>query len=163
MRFAVLLLPGVLAGCATPLAWEPTVERLPETAVAARPAAASAPAAARQVPVTFDEMVQMARSGTPSGVIIQKMRDSRLIYSVTAEQARDLAAKGVPPDVIAYLERGEAGIAPRVPDPVAAYPYPYPTYGYPYYAHPYAQPWWGHGYGPRYPGTSLYFGFGRRW
>src|SRR4051812_16668700 len=109
----VAVLPLFAAGCATPLAWEPRVERLPDNAapratapVAPAPARAAAP---RQVPVTFDEIVQMVREGTPSGVIIQKLRDSRLNYSLSAEQAKDLAARGVPRDVIAYLERGEAG------------------------------------------------------
>jgi hypothetical protein len=114
----VAVLPLFAAGCATPLAWEPRVERLPATAAPRTTASASVPsvppapapaAAPRQVPVTFDEIVQMARDGTPSGVIIQKLRDSRLNYSLSAEQAKDLAARGVPPDVIAYLERGEAG------------------------------------------------------
>jgi hypothetical protein len=152
------LVAAALAGCATPLAWEPRVERLPEATSAPAAPVAAAP---RPLPVSFDEMLAMAREGTPSGVIIQKLRDSRLNYSVTAEQARDLAAKGLPPDVIAFLQHGEAALAPRVVAPAPpVYPYPYPAYGH---AYPYAHPWWGYGWGPRYPGTSLYFGFGRRW
>jgi hypothetical protein len=158
-RITALLLavPGLasLAGCATQLAWPPEVRRLPEGEVVRAPAQ---PPAAKPVPVTFDEMLEMARAGTPSEVIIQKLRDSRLVYAVTPEQARALAARGLPADVIAYLEHGEAAVAPRAVAPLNAYPH-----AYPYYAYPYAQPYWGYPYGPRYPGATLYFGFGRRW
>jgi hypothetical protein len=168
-----LLLPFlvVLGGCATPLAWEPRVERLPEmpaapvrqAAAAPAPVASAAPATSasvaagefKPVPVTFDEMVKMAKEGTPSGVIIQKLRDSRLTYSVNDEEARSLASRGVPQEVIAYLQHGEAGLAPRqaAPSTYEARPvYPAPYYAYPY-AYPY--PYYGY-YGPRYYGPGFY-------
>jgi hypothetical protein len=157
LRLALLGLAS-LPGCATPLAWAPAVQRLPEAALPAAPAPAPV---AKPIPVSFDEMVEMARAGTPSGVIIQKLRDSRLVYSVTPEQARSLAARGLPADVIAYLEQGEPSVARRPAAPPQAYPYA--PYGHPYYAYPSAQPYWGYPYGPHYPGATFYFGLGRRW
>lgn len=186
-RFASCALAAIafatLAGCATPLAWEPRVDRLAEMPASPTRAATNAPAPApvaapavapasspapaeRPAPVTFDEIVRMARDGTPSGVIIQKLRDSRLVYSVNATEAKDLASRGVPADVIAYLQRGEAGLPPSAaapgtyrepvyapPPAYYAAPYPYPYYAYPYY------------YGPWYPRAGISFGFrfgGRR-
>ena len=114
-------------------------------------------------PLTLDEVVELARSETPSGVIIQKLRDSRSTYAISAEQAGSLASRGVREDVIAYLRYGEAGIAPKA-DPLAPYAYEYPhhfpydyPYHYPYYWRPYGL------YGPVYPRSGVFFGFGRRW
>jgi hypothetical protein len=47
------------------------------------------------------------------------------------------------------------------PSPPGYYGYPY---GYaPYYPYGYVQPYWGHTYGPWYPRSGFYFGFGRGW
>src|SRR4051812_24992360 len=103
------------AGCATELAWPPLVERAPEGAL-------GPVAAARTGALSMDEIVELARSGASSSLIIQKMRDSRATYSATPEQAGSLIARGVPPEVVSYMQYGEAGIAPR-PVPYAPAPY----------------------------------------
>jgi hypothetical protein len=133
--------------------------------------------------VTFDEMAAMALAGTPSGVIIQKLRDSRLVYVISDEEAASLAARGVPDDGIAYLRHGEGGLPPQqqaVPPAYRTYPYgpPYtsPSYGVPYYTAPYygsfyygrpyyARPYYGYGYPYGFLGLGSYgasIGFGFR-
>src|SRR4051812_44095602 len=127
-RIAVVLAALACAGCATELAWPPHVERLPE-------GVAGPVAQTRTGPLTNDEIIELARSGASSSLIIQKMRDSRAAYSATPEQAGLLISRGVPPEVVSYMQYGEAGIAPP---PQPGYPYSYPA-PYPYrpYAYPY--------------------------
>lgn len=143
---APLIALAVLAGCATPQAWPPHVERLPE-------GAAGPVAPMKQGPLTGPEIVALARDGTPSGFIIQRLRDTRT-PPMTAQETASLALQGVPSDVLAYLQYGERGIAP----PPVYVPAPYYGWG-PYSGYPYGwySPW-------RYgPGANVYFGFGRRW
>jgi hypothetical protein len=153
-RIAVATLALACAGCATELAWPPQVQRLPE-------GAAGPIAAPKSGPLSSDEIVELARSGASASLIIQKMRDSRAVYSATPEQAGQLIARGVPPEVVSYMQYGEAGIAPRPPLAYPVYPYPYPT---PYMYRPLAYPYgyWGPSYGGWYPGVGISFGYHRR-
>lgn len=75
---AILVVYLVLAGCAT---------------VAARE------------PVTVGQIVAMAQAGTPSTDIIAKIRDSDTVYRLKASQLAELERKGVPPDVINYMQK----------------------------------------------------------
>ena len=153
-RWTVCLFALAWAGCATLPPSAPQIDRLPE-------GAAGRIAPPRLKPVSLDEVVEMARTGAPSNVIIQTLRDTRANYLLTAQEGQSLARRGVPPEVIAYL-RGQEEVTPawsRSHDD----PYYGPDYGYPYYAPYYAPYGWGHPYGPWYPGTGVYFGFGRRW
>ena len=157
LRFLVPVLALALGGCATELAWPPAVQRLPEGA-----AGPIAPVKPVGMALTHEEIVALARSGAPASLIIQKMRDSRATYSATPEQAGSLIAQGVPPEVLSYMQYGEAGIAPR-PVPAPGYAYP-PSYPYPYYGpSPYGYWGLGIGYSRWYPRSSLHFGIGRRW
>jgi hypothetical protein len=160
LRITTTVVVVFFAGCAVPPAWPPRVDRLPEAA--AGPLAPTPSA----VP-TLDEIVQMAASGTPSGVIIQKLRDSRAMYSISPEQTGTLAVRGVPPEVVAYLRYGEEALNPALFQAPAysAFPYGYP-YLPPYYGYyspgAYA-PYWRYPYGPGYPHSGVFFGFSRRW
>jgi hypothetical protein len=146
-----------LCGCMSAPPMPPRIERLPE--------GAAGPIAKPTAP-TLDEIVRMAREGTPSGVIVQKLRDARASYAISAEQEARLAAQGVSPDVIGYLRYGDAvpalQPAPMVwPGPYyGPYLYPYPYGAYSGYRRSYG--WYGP-YGPAYPRSGFYFGFGRRW
>lgn len=124
----------------------------------------------------------MVREGTPSGVIIQKLRDVRVSYAVSAEQVGRLAAQGVPADVIDYLRYGDAARYLVASPGLYGYPAGY-LHSDPYYDYydgwghrglgPYpwgVYPYWGYGYGYRpwpygsgYPRSNVYFGFGSRW
>ncbi len=149
-RRAPLLAVALLAACATPQAWPPRVERLPESA--AGPAAR-----AISGPLTPAEIVALARDGSPSGVIIQKLRDSNTPHAISEQEAASLASQGVPPEVVAYLRYGEQGIAPPVPAYVPAPYYGYGPYGYGYRPYGIYSPW-------RYgAGSHVFFGLGRRW
>jgi len=145
-----MLALATLAGCAASPAWPPRIERLPE-------GLAGPIAPMKSGSLTLDEVVALARSETPSGVIIQKLRDSRTTHAISAEQAASLASRGVPEDVIAFLRYGKEGIAPKAYALVPyAYDTPYPDpYYYPYYYRPYGL--------LHYPRSGLFFGFGRRW
>ncbi|MFH1043565.1 MAG: hypothetical protein V1796_00540 [Pseudomonadota bacterium] len=147
------LLFAALASCATAPPQAPRIERLPE-------GAAGPIAPLKAGPLTIDEVVQMARAGTPSNVILQKLRDARMNYAIGAQEASAIAARGVPPEVIDFLQHGE-------PPPVT---YAHPTYAYPYSPYPYGLRPWGYPYGTLgrpYPyghiGSGFYLGFGRRW
>ena len=144
----------ILSGCATTAPSPPAIQRLPE--------GAGAPIG-RPTVVTPDEIVALARSGTPSSVIIQKLRDARM-PPPSAEQISLLAARGVPADVVHYLRSGEEIIPPPYAwgYPVPAYP-AYPYYGFPSYR-PYS-PYWGYPYGayPYYPRSGVFLGFSRWW
>lgn len=147
-RCAPLLALAVLVGCATSQAWPPRVDRLPENA--AGPIAPVKPG-----PLAPGEIVALAREGTPSGLIIQKLRDSSTPHAISEAEAASFASQGVPADVIAYLRYGEQGIAPPVPVYVPA---PYPYYGYgPYRPYGFYSP------GRYGPGSHVFFGFGQRW
>lgn len=129
----------------------PRIERLPESA-----AGTFAPAIAR--PLSLTEVADMARSNTPSNVIIQSLRDSRATYAISSAEAGELSRQGVPYEVIEYLRWGE-----RRPAPWATNPYPYPIYP-PYFMAPgnyYSR--WSSGCYPGYPaaGIGLRFGFRR--
>jgi hypothetical protein len=141
----------LLGACAATGPQPPQIDRLPQ-------GAAGPLAPPRTAPLSLDEVVSMARSETPSNVIIQTLRDTRASYAISAEEAQSLTRRGVPPDVVAYLR----GMEPRPARRAVIDPYDYPYY--PPYYRPYAAPYgWAYPYGPRYPGTGLYFGFGRRW
>jgi hypothetical protein len=134
-----IVLAAMLAGCAAAPA-PSVIERLPE-------GAAGPIAPARTRPVTLDEVVELARSGTPPQTIVQILRDSRATYALSAEEGRKLAARGVPAEVISHLR----GIEQRPPRPYAYYPHPY--FAHPYFGYPY----------PYYPWSGIHLGIGRRW
>jgi hypothetical protein len=146
----------LVATCAATPPVASQIDRLPQ-------GAAGTIAPPRSTPISLEELVQMAREGTPSNVIIQTLRDTRATYALTAQEAQALAGRGVPPDVIAHLrgEDPERWAGSHAHDPYDVPYYPAYGWGYPYgWSHPYS---WSHPYGPWYPGTGLYFGFGRRW
>lgn len=150
-RSIVCLSLLLLGACAAPGPQPPQIDRLPQSA-------AGPLAPPRTAPLTLEEVVSMARSESPSNVIIQTLRDTRASYAISADEAQSLARRGVPADVVAYLRGIEPAPVTRVLIDPYDYPY-YPPYYWPHYA-PYG---WAYPYGPWYPGTGLYFGFGRRW
>lgn len=150
-RNAIFLGALLLAGCATAPPGPPAIQRLPEGS-----AGPIAPARTKQM--TLDEVVAMARDGTPSNFIIQTLRDTRASYALSAGEGQSLAERGVPAEVVAYLRGGDARPARRP----RAYDYP-PYYASAVYPYGWGYPGWGYPYGPWHPGTSLYFGLGRRW
>ena len=66
--------------------------------------AGCATVAARE-PVTVSQIVAMSQAGTPSADIIAKIRDSGTVYRIKASQLAELERKGVPPDVINYMQK----------------------------------------------------------
>ena len=160
MTFALVIL-NALAACVSIPPMPPRIERLPEGA-----AGTFSPAIAR--PLSLTQVADMARSGTPSNVIIQSLRDTRAAYAISSAEAGELSRQGVPYEVVEYLRWGEPRPAQWVPYPYTApysypYPYPYPVYA-PFFVAPsiyYSR--WGFGRYPRHPaaGISLRFGFRR--
>ena len=149
---ATLALVLAVSGCATVEPRTPRIERLPEGA-----AGPIAPAASR--PLSLAQVVEMARANTPANVIVQSLRDSRATYSISVAEAGDLAAKGVPDEVIEYLRRGDLRPVLAYPPPRYGPYYPVPAYGY---APRYFYPGWVYGGYPRYPRSGLYLQFGLR-
>lgn len=139
---------AALAGCAAaPRA--PLIERLPE-------GAAGPIAPPKAGPLSLEEVVEMARAGTPSNVIVQKLRDSRSSYAITASDASVLAARGVPAEVIDYLRRGDRPRLSRIrPDPLYGHRY-WPLY-WVYY------PGYGYSAGHGHYGIGFTWGYTRRW
>jgi hypothetical protein len=56
-------------------------------------------------PVTVSEVVQMSQAGVPADTIIKKMRDSGMVYRLTASQLVHLHDEGVPDAVLDYMQQ----------------------------------------------------------
>ena len=161
---SIIALAGLLTlpACMSVAPMPPRIERLAEGA-----AGPVVPAMAR--PLSLTQVADMARSGTPSNVIIQSLRDSRAAYAISAAEAGELSRQGVPYEVVEYLRWGERRPAQWAPYPYVdpySYPYTYP-YSYPVYAPFFVVPSitysrWGFGRHPRYPAAGISLRFGLR-
>jgi hypothetical protein len=56
-------------------------------------------------PPTIDEIVQLAAAGVPAGEFIKRMRASRAVYRLPASELAKLHDRGVPDEVIDYMQR----------------------------------------------------------
>ena len=56
-------------------------------------------------PVTVSEIVKMSKEGIPAQTIINKMKKSRTVYRLKAEQLAQLEKEGVPGPVINYMQK----------------------------------------------------------
>ncbi len=59
----------------------------------------------RTPPVTVSDIKQMSKDGVPAKTIISKMRKSRTVYRLKADQLAELQNEGVASDVINYMEQ----------------------------------------------------------
>jgi hypothetical protein len=59
---------------------------------------------ARQA-ISVDEVVAMAGEGLPADAIIEKIQASRSVYPLPASRLLDLKQKGVPDQVLDYMEQ----------------------------------------------------------
>jgi len=81
LRVAILLaVTGLASGCATP------GPPLPP-------------------PPTVDEIVRLSAAGVPADDIVQRMRDARAVYRLPASELAKLRGRGVPDEVIDYMQR----------------------------------------------------------
>jgi hypothetical protein len=55
-------------------------------------------------PVTVGEVIQMSKEGVPAQTIVQKMRDSGTVYSLSAAQLAELHDLGVADPVLNYMQ-----------------------------------------------------------
>jgi hypothetical protein len=55
-------------------------------------------------PVTVGEVIEMSKEGVPAQTIVQKMRDSGTVYSLTAAQLAELHDLGVADPVLNYMQ-----------------------------------------------------------
>ncbi len=55
--------------------------------------------------VTVDQVVAMAREGVPADSVIDKMSDSNSTYPLSASKLFELKQKGVPDEVLDYMEQ----------------------------------------------------------
>jgi hypothetical protein len=76
----LVLAASVAAGCATPRAPLPP-------------------------PPTVGEIVELGTAGVPAGDIIKRMRDARAVYRLPASALARLHGRGVPDQVIDYMQR----------------------------------------------------------
>jgi len=60
-------------------------------------------------PVTVAEVREMSKAGVPAETIIQKIRDSGIVYRLTAAQLARLHDEGVPDKVINYMQQTYLG------------------------------------------------------
>lgn len=56
-------------------------------------------------PVTVSEIIQLSKKGVPANEMIEKMRESRTVYRLTAAQLAQLHYQRVPDRVIDYMQR----------------------------------------------------------
>lgn len=56
-------------------------------------------------PVTVPEIVAMSREGIAAEQIIERIRESDTVYRLEASQYAELAAEGVPPEVLDYMQQ----------------------------------------------------------
>ena len=55
--------------------------------------------------VTVDQVVAMAKDGVPADAVIEKMRDSKSVYPLSASKLLELKQEGVPDQVLDYMEQ----------------------------------------------------------
>ena len=55
--------------------------------------------------VTVDQVVAMAKDGVASDAVIEKMRDSKSVYPLSASKLLELKHEGVPDEVLDYMEQ----------------------------------------------------------
>ncbi len=87
----------------------------------------------RREPLTADQILQMTKDKAPPDLIIQKIRDSRTVYVLHAEDVKALLDKGIDPKVVDEMLETRV----REAEYNCGYYYPYPYYPYPYYYGPY--------------------------
>ena len=56
-------------------------------------------------PVTVPQIIEMSKTDVPPGDIVQKMRDSGIIYRLQASQLAQLKEQGVPDVVLNYMQQ----------------------------------------------------------
>ncbi len=91
---------------------------------------------ARPQPPTLDEIVEMSKAGTAPDEIIERMKESRAVYPLTASQIASLHDRGVPDSVLDYMH---VVYLREIREDEAAYSYhrygwslhPYFYYGFP--------------------------------
>lgn len=59
-------------------------------------------------PVTIPDIVEMSRTGVPPEAIIDKMRESRTVYRLKADEIAELREEGVPESVVDYIQEAYA-------------------------------------------------------
>ena len=55
-------------------------------------------------PLSVEEVIQLSKAGTAAEVIIQKIRDTRAVYALSASQLIKLHEQGVPDAVLDYMQ-----------------------------------------------------------
>lgn len=56
-------------------------------------------------PVTVPDILQMTKNGVPADQIIHKMKQSRTVYRLKADQLAKLEQQGVSPKVVDYMQQ----------------------------------------------------------
>lgn len=84
------------------------------------------------------EVVAMAKSGQSSDAIIQKLKDSRTVYQLSAAELVKLHEEGVPTPVLDYMQATYLD-AIRADESQRAFFYHQPPY---WYGRSYYYPWW---------------------
>ncbi|HEX7952958.1 MAG TPA: hypothetical protein VF523_07820 [Burkholderiales bacterium] len=62
----------------------------------------------RRPPPTIDQIVEMARAGTPAEEIVRDLQETRAVYPLTATQIVRLHEQGVPDAVLDYMQSAYA-------------------------------------------------------
>ena len=92
-------------------------------------------------PILPDQVVEMAKAGTPAETIIQKLKESGTVYQLSAAELVKLSKAGVPTSVLDYMQSTYLE-AVRRDEAQRAFFY-YPPYPPPYwYGRRYYRPWW---------------------
>ncbi len=104
---------------------------------------------ARPTPPTLDEIISMTKAGTPADEIINKLKESRAYYPLTASEITRLSSQGVSDAVLDYIH--EVHLREVREDEAQR---SYDRYGW--RIHPYF--FFGHGYRSRWHG-GLYYGW----
>ncbi|HVK55466.1 MAG TPA: hypothetical protein VM532_10615 [Burkholderiales bacterium] len=92
-------------------------------------------------PILPDQVVEMAKAGTPAEAIIQKLKESGTVYQLSAAELVKLSKAGVPTSVLDYMQSTYLE-AVRRDEAQRAFFY-YPPYPPPYwYGRRYYRPWW---------------------
>jgi hypothetical protein len=97
----------------------------------------------RPPPLALDEIVRLAKAGTPSTEIIQRLRDTRTVHALSGSQFAKLREQGVPDDVLDHLQNAYVGSVET--DTRFRYQGMYGGWGYPYPFRPFRgglHPYW---------------------
>lgn len=101
----------------------------------------------RPPPPTLEEIVALAKEKVPAEDIIQRLEESRAVYTLSGSQLAKLREQGVPDAVLDYMHRAQIEQA-RYDEWLRARDR-YFFYG-PYYGRGFYGPW-AYPFGPRYP------------